>query len=221
MFAGDFGLGQGLKAHADRRVVHVKRFADTEDEGQPQAAPVEGPAFAERPPRTDGGTSEIVILDADGVIVAVNEAWRAAVIAHRIVVRKAGIGSRYVDVASKVLSDLDPAMLELSLRELTSGATDHIQHTYAIRTPQGPRWRHVQITPLSRGAAGRFVAIHDDLTELALAQEALQVTSEQLLAVRRRRNAGESPSSCTIQRASIWLPSAWVWRGCGASPRTR
>jgi signal transduction histidine kinase len=42
----------------------------------------------------------------------------------------------------------------------------------------------VQITPLSVGTAGRFVAIHEDLTELALTQEALQATSEQLLTAR-------------------------------------
>src|SRR6185436_3245991 len=54
--------------------------------------------------------------------------------------------------------------------------------TYAIQTARGPRWRHVQITPLAVGIAGRFVAIHDDLTDLALAQDAL--TSEQLLTAR-------------------------------------
>ena len=204
MYAGDIGPGRALKAGADRRVVHVKRFADAEDEGQPRVAPAEGPAFAERPLRTDGGTSEIVILDADGVIVSVNEAWRAAVVAHGIVVREAGIGLRYLDMAWKaVLSDQDAAEPRASRSwSLTSGEADHVQHTYAIRTLAGPRWRHVQITPLSRGGAGRFVAIHDDQTELALAQEALQVTAEQLLAARdeeRRRIAVEPARSGTSQ----------------------
>jgi signal transduction histidine kinase len=217
MYAGDCGPGPGLRAHAKahRRVERVKRPSEAQIERAPQVAPADGSTLAERSPRTDGGSSEIVILDGDGVIVAVNQAWRAAVVAYGIVVREAGIGARYVDVACKFLPDLDPAVLELSLRNLTSGGADHAQHTYAIRTLRGPRWRHLQITPLSHGAAGRFVAIHDDQTELALAQEAIQVTSEQLLAARdeeRRRIAVELHDSTSQHLVAISMGLARLRR---------
>ena len=172
-------------------------------------------SFTERPPRIGGGSSEIVILDGDGLIVVVNQAWRAAVAANGIVLRNAGIGARYVDVARKFLPDLDRAVLELSLRRLAAGEIDHVQHTYAIRTARGPRWRHVQITPLSVGTAGRFVAIHDDLTELAMAQEALQATFEQLLTARdeeRQRIAIELHDSTSQHLAAISLGLARLRR---------
>ena len=134
------------------------------------------------------------MLDAEGRIVVVNQAWREAVAAFGIVLKDAGVGIAYVEVASRFLPDLNRNALEISLGPLLSGAAGEVRHTYAIPTPRGPRWRHVQITPLSIGPATRFVAIHDDFTDLAAAQEALQVTSEQLLDnVPRRRAASASP----------------------------
>ncbi|MGH6909717.1 MAG: PAS domain-containing sensor histidine kinase, partial [Phenylobacterium sp.] len=164
------------------------------------------PSSAAWSPRTAGGSSEIVILDADGVIVVVNQAWRATVAAYGFVLRNAGIGTSYVDVACRFLPDLDRAALEHSLQRLLSGLVEEVRHTYAIPTAGGPSWRHVQITPLSMGTAGRFVAIHDDLTELALAQEALKVTSEQLLNARdeeRQRIALELHDSTLQHLAAI------------------
>jgi signal transduction histidine kinase len=178
------------------------------------------PAFqeqpaADRPPRIAGGSSEIVILDGDGQIVVVNQAWRETVAAFGFVLRNAGIGAPYAEVARRFLPDLDRAALELSLRRLLTGSVDEIRHTYAIRSVRGLRWRHVQITPLSVGTAGRFVAIHDDLTEVALTQEALQVTSEQLLTARdeeRQRIAIELHDSTSQHLAAISLGLARLRR---------
>ena len=125
------------------------------------------------------------MLDGEGTIVVVNQAWRHAVTAYGLGFADAGIGAAYVDVACQFLPDLDRAALELSLRPLLSGDADDVRHAYAIWTPRrGPRWRQVQITPLSPGTTGGFVAIHDDLTELTMTQALFRVTSEQLLAAR-------------------------------------
>jgi signal transduction histidine kinase len=185
----------------------------------PEAASFEERSSPERPPRVGAGSSEIVILDGDGLIVVVNQAWRAAIAAYGFVLRNAGIGAPYVDVACRFLPDLDRAALELSLQRLLSGGAEEVRHTYAIPTARGPRWRHVQITPLSVGTAGRFVAIHDDLTELALTQEALKVTSEQLLTVRdeeRQRIALELHDSTLQHLAMISFGLAKLRR---AAPR--
>ncbi len=181
----------------------------------PKAATFQEPSFPERPPRIGAGSSEIVILDDEGRIVVVNQAWRETIAAYGFVLRDAGIGTPYAEVACRFLPDLDRAGVALSLGRLVSGATDALQHTYAIRTARGLRWRHVQITPLSVGTAGRFVAIHDDLTELAQTQEALQVTSEQLLTARdeeRERIAVELHDSTCQHLAAMSLAMAALRR---------
>ncbi len=182
--------------------------------------PLEFAAFQDspspgRPPRVAEGSSEIVILDGGGKILVVNQAWRETIAAYGYAPPNAGIGASYVDVACGFLPDLDRAALELSVGRLLLGCVDEIQRTYAIRTADGLRWRHVQITPLSVGTAGRFVAVHDDLTELAVTQEALQVSSEQILTARdeeRQRIAIELHDSTSQHLAAINLSLARLRR---------
>lgn len=178
-------------------------------------APAEEPSFSRRPQRLGAGLSEIAILDGEGRIVVVNQAWRAAVAAYKVAARNAGVGAAYVDVACEFLPDLDRAALDRALQRLRAGAVDDFQHTFAIQSPDGPRWHHVQITPLSMGGSGRFLAIHDDQTELAATQEALKLTSEQLLTARdeeRQRIAIELHDSTSQHLAAISLSLARLRR---------
>lgn len=149
-----------------------------------QAGPAEGRSFSKRSAGVGVDPSELIILDGDGRILVVNQAWRQTVAACGFALRNAGIGASYVEVAREFLPDLYLAGLEFSLQRLLAGAVDDVRLTFAVQTPGGPRWRQVQITPLSVGGSGRFVAIHDDQTELATTREALRLTSEQLLTAR-------------------------------------
>lgn len=218
---GAIGSGVGAPASA---IDDVKRHDQAEFIRRPPEAAIfaEGP-LPEAPPRIGGGSSEIVMLDGHGRIVVVNQAWRETVDAYGLGLRDAGIGTHYVDVACRFLPDLDRAGLEHSLRRLLSGDAEEVRHTYAIATDRGPRWRHVQITPLSVGTPGRLVAIHDDFTDLAVAQEALQVTSEQLLTARdeeRERIAIELHNSTSQHLAAISLGLAKLRRASPDAPRT-
>lgn len=196
----------------------VRPIGRTGTSASSQAAAPQERSFADHAPGTGGVGSEIVILDGDGVIVAVNQAWRETVAAYGVLLPNAGIGAAYVEVARRFLPDLDLAVLDRSLGRLASGQSDRVEHTYAIRTPRGPRWRHVQITPLSLGSGGRFVAIHDDLTAQVTTQEQLQTTSAQLFTARddeRQRIAVELHDSTSQHLAAISMAVAKLRR---ASP---
>ena len=208
LLQGGLGAETGLKAPADRRdkLHEVKRpKASGFVAGSLEAKSFQREASSQRPPRTAAGGAEITVLDSDGVIVGVNQTWRDTLDAHGLTLPDAGIGLDYVDLAHRFLPDLDRERLQLVLDRLLSGEVDEFRRTYAIQTPGGPRWRQVQITPLLIGSTGRFVAIHDDLTNLAVAQEALKVTSEQLLNARddeRERIALELHDS-TLQHLTV------------------
>lgn len=205
----DFEAGKGDKAKRRRPAVpsHVKK-----------AAADEAPSFSKRPPRHGPGPSEVVILDGDGRIVVVNKAWRNTAAAYGLGAHNTGVGARYVDVLCAFLPDLDRGDLERRMQHLLSGAADDLRLTLAIPAPDGPRWRDVQITPLSVGTTGRFVAVHDDRTELLTTLEALQSTSQQLHRARddeRQRIAIELHDGTSQHLAAMSLDLARLRR---ASP---
>lgn len=178
-----------------------------------------GPSASERPQLGCGGPSEIAILDREGRIAAVNHAWRQAFHGPQ---GNAGVGAAYLDVAKPLLPDLHRANLEVSVERLLSGAADGVEEVYAMQTPGGLRWRHVQIMPISVGKVGRFVAIHDDQTALATTQEALKATSEQLLTARdeeRQRIAIELHDSTCQHLAAISLSVARLRRTSSCTER--
>jgi signal transduction histidine kinase len=121
----------------------------------------------------------------------------------------------YAEVVCALLPSLDRTALELTLERLLSGSVDGLGHTFAIQAEVGPRWREVQITRMSDGASGSFVAIHNDLPNLATTQAALKVTDEQLLAARddeRQRIAIELHDSTTQHLVAIGLSVARLRR---------
>ncbi|MFZ0269584.1 sensor histidine kinase [Caulobacter sp.] len=150
----------------------------------PEAASFHERPFPARPARIAAGSSEIALLDGDGRIVAVNQAWRKALVARGSAERDWGIGASYVEVICGLAPDLDRTALELGLLRLAAGGVEEVRHTYAPVAARGPGLRRLQITPLSVGAEGRFVAVHDDLTDLVQTREALQATTDELLAAR-------------------------------------
>jgi signal transduction histidine kinase len=148
------------------------------DESRP-TAPEPTPEAAPRV--VEGAWTETVLLDEGGVILAVNEAWRASVDQRSLDLPHYGVGEAYVEMASRFVPDMNRAALEASLAAVRTGAADSVQHTYAIETTRGPRWRQLRITPLRLEEGVRYVVIHEDLTELVRAREALSRTSERLL----------------------------------------
>lgn len=174
-----------------------------------QAALTQERSFGERPSQIGADSSGIAILDAGGRILAVNQAWRNMVAASGgFAPGEAGVGASYLAVASRSLAESDRLTLEFGLQHLLLGSLDQVQNTCVVEGPGGQRWRHIEITPLSVGTAGCFVAIHEDQTELARTLEALQATSAELLHARdeeRERIAIELHDSTSQHLAAISL----------------
>jgi signal transduction histidine kinase len=197
--------------------------------GDPEPHPAAAPAPDERgdaplmEPIPDAGGPAIAMLDERGIIIAVNHSWRSSSATRRLSLTRSGVGTPYFEVARKVLPGLDEVGFRQALDELASGARDEINYRFAIGTDHGPRWRQVQITPLRFGAAIRYVATHDNVTELVLAQEALRRTSEQLLTAQddeRSRIAIELHDSTSQHLAALGLGLARL-KGLVHSPRAR
>jgi len=127
------------------------------------------------------GPAEIALLDRRGRIVAVNAAWRAAIVALGVKLADAGVGARYVDVGKAALKQINEVAFEAQLDELLAGRVPQFEATYAIETRRGEELRQVRIAPLRIGETTYFAAIHEDLSERARILATLNETSDQLL----------------------------------------
>jgi signal transduction histidine kinase len=175
-------------------------------------------------PSLDHGPAEIVLLDARGVILSVNAAWRASLAAHAIKLANDGVGARYVDVCKAALPKLDEASLETELRKLLAGSVPQMEGTYTLETADGAELRHVHITPLLMDRATYFIAIHEDLTERARVLASLHETSDQLLhaqEMERQRIAIELHDSMSQHLAGLTLGLGNLRKRVGDEPAAR
>jgi signal transduction histidine kinase len=127
---------------------------------------------------------EMALLDARGVIVSVNTAWRETFAPLRTGGRESGVETPYETVCRRIIPDLDPGVLHEAMRQLLAREVLTLTHAYVVVTESGPRWRQIRIAPLRAGVA-HFIAVHEDLTEVARTQAALRRTTEQLLSVQQ------------------------------------
>lgn len=127
---------------------------------------------------------EMALLDARGVIVSVNTAWREAFAMLQSGGRPFGVETSYEAVCRRIIPDLDPGVLHEAMRQLLAREVHTLTHAYVVVTEGGPRWRQIRIAPLRAGVA-HYIAVHEDLTEVARTQAALRRTTEQLLSVQQ------------------------------------
>ena len=143
------------------------------------------PALADSGGPSVPNPSEMALLDADGVIVSVNGAWREAVQAAHPELRGDGIGQRYVDLWRSMLSEGGAQAMHMGLKELASGRSKEFAQVYVVSTPTGLLWRQQRIVSVPSPWTG-FIASHEDITDLEYARAALRSTPDQLLWVQEQ-----------------------------------
>jgi diguanylate cyclase (GGDEF)-like protein len=115
-------------------------------------------------------------LDAQGVIIAVNAAWRAFCAHNGGNERRTGLGVDY-QAACAVPGDSadaqDAAAVGAGLRGVMAGAVARFQHDYPCHSSQEHRWFSVRVAPLDLQGGRGAVLSHVDVTQLHDVQEAL------------------------------------------------
>lgn len=115
------------------------------------------------------------VLDADGVITAVNHAWRMFTIDNGGEPDSTGVGVNYLDVCqrSAVGGCEDAAQVAVGLRAVLAGDTVHHEQEYPCPSPQAHRWFLLRITPLVRETTGAVVS-HVNITRRKMAEQVLE-----------------------------------------------
>ena len=163
----------------------------------------------------DALDAEVALLDENGRVVAVNEAWRDAAAGRKLL--QPGLGELYLELCRKIIPELNGAKVARGLRDLLAGRRRSFAMAYVLTAAEGVRWRRLRINRFQSGHALRLIAVHEDVTEVARAQAALRETSERLLTIQdeeRQRIALELHDSTSQHLVALGLGVTRLRRAC-------
>ncbi len=127
----------------------------------------------------DSLTSQIAVLDRDGVILEVNDAWR------RFGQENDGpaesVGQNYLTVCqSEARPSEDSQHVVTGIRQVIAGKRPFFLMQYPCHAVDRPRWFVVRVTRFPHPGPIRVVVAHDDVTHRVLAEQAIAQRSQQL-----------------------------------------
>jgi PAS domain S-box-containing protein len=117
----------------------------------------------------------VAVVDQDGEIVLVNEAWQAFAAAEGGDPRGYE-GDNYLEVTEAAASSGSPDALEMhrGLREVLAGEREKFSLEYPCHGPEVRRWFRVDVTPLRGDLITGAVVSHVDLTERKRTEQRLR-----------------------------------------------
>lgn len=127
----------------------------------------------------DSLAAHIAVLDREGQIVAVNDAWRRFSAANGG--RESDVGASYLgacDASTGADDDLTARMVLHGIRAVLAGERDSFTFEYPCHAPGEERWFLLNVTPL-RLPGGGAVAAHTDITARKLAEEKIAALSRE------------------------------------------
>jgi PAS domain S-box-containing protein len=125
--------------------------------------------------------AHIAVLDTDGRIIAVNEAWKRFALENDGDAVADGLGMNYLEVCrhSQERGDDDSHKVLTGIHAVLDGSMSNFVMEYPCHSPVEKRWFVMSVTPLLGERAGAVVA-HTNITKRKQIEEALQGSEERL-----------------------------------------
>jgi two-component system, NarL family, sensor kinase len=187
------------RANKRRSGVEHQEPAHPIEATSPESPPAQSPGLVQA--ALDLLSARIAILDEEGTIVAVNQAWRRSVEDGELAGTEHGVGTKYLD---PVKGPLQHHLSEgaQKIQEVLEGQKESLQFAYPGPSASGPRWFQLRATRFVEEGRRRLLICHEDVTDVRLAQDAQREIDGRILESReeeRRRIARELHDG-TVQR---------------------
>ncbi|HLP51703.1 MAG TPA: PAS domain S-box protein [Chitinophagales bacterium] len=126
----------------------------------------------------DALPANIALLNQDGVIVDVNEAWIR--FGHENSLRSAAysIGDNYIDIADNASGDAAPIgkQIAMGIKSVINGSLPYFDLEYSCHSPSQQRWFVAEVAPLMKKHGAGAVVMHIDVTERKLYEEKIKAS---------------------------------------------
>jgi PAS domain S-box-containing protein len=136
----------------------------------------------------------VAAVDATGVIIAVNEAWTAAVTDCGADPARTSVGADYLAVCRKAADDATARRALTALEDVLAGRAGRASIEYPCPSPTEERWFEMVVEPLRRPEGGAIVA-HIDITARRRAEAEARAQREALAHALRLTTLGELVAS--------------------------
>lgn len=137
--------------------------------------------------------ASVVILDAAGTIVAVNDAWKDFARRNGLRVPRFAVGSRYLQYCRS--DEPRSRRFAKELRALLAGKLDLLTFIYPCHSPTEKRWFSLMGFPLSPDKQAGVALLHVNLTDML----PFSIDSRQTMT---RRQKPQIPSATTLDAIS-------------------
>ncbi|MDO9143440.1 EAL domain-containing protein [Rhodoferax sp.] len=116
--------------------------------------------------------AHIALLDAQGRIDSVNQAWRQFADANLLPESAYGVGQSYLDLCDKAQGDsaAEAQRVAAGIRSVLAGTVKSFSLEYPCHSPTEQRWFLMAVTPLASQSPHGGVVMHLDITERKLAE---------------------------------------------------
>lgn len=126
---------------------------------------------------------EVAILDAEGTIVLVNEAWRRFADDNHGTDIDYWVGTNYLDVSRQAYDDPRAADVVDGLRALLDGSGEPLRVEYPCHSPEQHRWFMVDASGFSHAGDRYAIVTHHNITDRKLAEIQSAARQDQLAAL--------------------------------------
>jgi diguanylate cyclase (GGDEF)-like protein/PAS domain S-box-containing protein len=126
--------------------------------------------------------AHVALLDSEGNIVAMNEAWQRNGTQNGFDDPNCEIGENYLNVCQRSKGDhaVDAIQVVQGLQALLAGTRETFALEYACHSGAEKRWLRMMATPVTRGCRGGAVVMMLNVTDRKLAEEQLKINSNAL-----------------------------------------
>lgn len=113
-------------------------------------------------------SSHMAVINSDGVIIAVNAAWKKFALENGTT--ENFIGLNYIDVCGSASDNSDAKAANQGILSVMNGSLEEFNMEYPCHSPEEERWFLMHVTPISGIEKGAVIA-HRNITERKLLEQ--------------------------------------------------
>ncbi len=143
--------------------------------------------FASAPARVplksivDASPSGVVVLDAGGTILEINNAWCKFAIEHGLLTDRFAVGTNYLELRKKAGdASSDERAIAEGVRQVVRGMRSNFDLQYVSRNSMERRWIRLHAARVDLNGTSRVLITHDDLTSRAQITDMMKKEAEHL-----------------------------------------